>query len=185
VTETTTSPLPRCRTTTASSCEVLAAQVTRVWHGLIAVAVCVALVLQVWIAFDVPAHPPGHAVGTLAGTALPWRLVRTFSFFTVQSNVLSGVVSWQLARRPARDGSAWRIVRLDALFGIAVTGIVYSTVLAKIHEPHGWRETTSNTLVHYVVPVLMVLGWLLFGPRPRITRTVLLVALGGERAHDE
>jgi hypothetical protein len=146
----------------------------RAWHGAIALAVLLALAMQIWIAVDVPAHPPGHAVGMLAGTALPWRIVRTFSFFTVQSNVVSGVVSWQLARRPAHDGARWRIARLDALFGIAVTGIVYSTVLAKIHEPHGGLQIASNTIVHYVVPILMVLGWLMFGPRPRITRTVVL-----------
>lgn len=149
----------------------------RAWHGLIAVAVLLALAVQIWIAIDAPAHPSGHAVGTLAGTALPWRIVRTLSFFTVQSNVLSGVVSWQLARRPDRDGPLWRTARLDALFGIAVTGIVYTTVLAKIHEPHGWRETSSNLVVHYLVPILMVLGWLLFGPRPRVTRSVLLWSL--------
>jgi hypothetical protein len=39
-------------------------------------------------------------------------------------------------------------VRLAALFGIAVTSIVYSTVLAKIHEPHGWKETSTNTAFH-------------------------------------
>ena len=35
-----------------------------------------------------------------------------------------------------------------------------------------------NTVVHYVVPIMMVAGWLAFGPRPRIDgRTVLLALL--------
>ncbi len=54
-----------------------------------------------------------------------------------------------------------------------MTGIVYSTVLAAIHQPDGAAETTVNTIVHYVVPVLMVAGWLLFGPRPRIDRRAI------------
>jgi hypothetical protein len=72
------------------------------------------------------------------------------------------VTSAQLARNPARDGRAWRAVRLAALFGITVTGIVYSTVLAKTHEPHGWQETSTNNVFPYIVPIMMVLGWLLF-----------------------
>ena len=65
-----------------------------------------------------------------------------------------------------------------ALLGIAVTGIVYSAILAATHDPNGWREVTSNTLLHYVVPILMVLGWVLFGPRPRTgLRTVLLAII--------
>ncbi|MEO8888927.1 MAG: Pr6Pr family membrane protein [Jatrophihabitantaceae bacterium] len=149
--------------------------IARSWHAVIAVFVFAALVLQLWIALRVSPTPADHAVGTLRGTPWPGRVLRVFSFFTIQSNVLAGVTSLQLARRPGRDGPGWRILRLDALFGIIVTGIVYSTVLARIHEPHGWQETSSNFVVHYVVPIMMVLGWLLFGPRPRIAvRTVWL-----------
>ncbi|MCW2497598.1 Pr6Pr family membrane protein [Jatrophihabitans sp.] len=151
--------------------------IARVCHGAIALVVVAALVLQVKIAHDASAVPAGHAVGTLAGTSFAGRLVRVFSFFTVQSNILSAVVSAQLARNPARDGAVWRVVRLAALFGITVTGIVYSTVLARVHEPKGWEQTSSNLAVHYVVPLAMVLVWLLFGPRPRISRDVVLWSL--------
>jgi hypothetical protein len=69
-------------------------------------------------------------------------------------------------------------VRLASLFGSTVIGIVYSTVLAKVHEPHGWREASTNNVFHYVVPIMMALGWLLFGPRPRIeVRTIALAML--------
>jgi hypothetical protein len=152
--------------------------VVRVWHGTVALAVVYGLVLQVIITARAPATPPGHAVGTLAGAALITRLVRVVSFFTVQSNILCGIVSAQLARNPRRDDSAWRAVRLAALVGIAVTGVVYSTVLARIHEPKGWEQTINNAIFHYAVPLLVVIGWLLFGPRPRIDpRTILLAAI--------
>lgn len=88
------------------------------------------------------------------------------------------VVSAHLARNPNRDGRGWRILRLDGLFGITVTGIVCSSVLATIREPHGWRETAVNDVVHYISPIGMVIGWLVFGPRPRINRSVVLGALG-------
>lgn len=149
----------------------------RLWNATIAVGVIVGLVVQLWVTIRVAATPPGHAVGTLVGAPLPQRILRVLSFFTVQSNVLAGVTAVQLARDPARDGPCWRAVRLAALFGIAVTGIVYSTVLARVHQPHGWQETFVNNVFHYAVPVLMVFGWLLFGPRRRISRSTVGLAL--------
>ena len=149
----------------------------RAFHAAIVVLVVLALALQLWITAKAGAAPPGHAVGTLAGTSLGGRILRTLSFFTVLSNILSAVTSAQLARDPDRDGPAWRIVRLASVFSIAVTGVVYGTVLARVHEPHGWKETTTNTVFHYIVPIAMILGWLLFGPRPRITGRTIAIAL--------
>ena len=145
---------------------------SRIWHGAIAVLAVAALALQLWIALRLPGTPPSTEVGRLAGATLTGRLLRMASFFTIQSNVLSAITAAQLARDPDRDGPIWRVVRLDALVGITVTGVVYSTVLARIHEPKGWQQLSSNAAVHYVVPIMMVLGWLLFGPRPRITARV-------------
>ncbi len=145
----------------------------RVWHGTVAVLVAVAIVVQLIVTARLSSTPPDHGVGVVMGTHLVGRLIRIISFFTIQSNVLSGVVSAQLALRPDRDGPTWRAVRLAALFGITITGIVYSTVLATIHQPKAGAETFVNTLVHYVVPTMMVLGWLVLGPRPRIDRRTL------------
>ncbi|HEY1916225.1 MAG TPA: Pr6Pr family membrane protein [Streptosporangiaceae bacterium] len=143
----------------------------RAWHATIAVLACAAIVVQIVIAVRVSGVPHEVTAGVLRGSSLPGRIIRVLSFFTVQSNLLSGLVSAQLAARPNRDGPAWRAIRLAALTGITVTGIVYSTVLAAIHEPNGAAETVTNLIVHYIVPVMMVAGWLLFGPRPRAGRT--------------
>lgn len=131
----------------------------RAWHAAIAAFVLVAIVLQLIVAARVGGSPPEVNTGLLRGSTLAGRVIRVLSFFTIQSNILCGVVAAQLAVRPDRDGPAWRPLRLAALCGIAVTGIVYSAVLADIHEPHGAVETTVNTIVHYVVPIMMVLGW--------------------------
>ena len=151
---------------------------SRIWHGSLALVAALALALQLWIALRVPGHPHGTEPGRLAGGSTIERLIRVASFFTIQSNVLSLIVAAQLARNPQRDGRLWRVVRLDALLGIAVTGIVYATVLAPIHEPKGWQETSTNAVVHYVMPIGIVLGWLLFGPRPRIELRIVGLALG-------
>lgn len=149
----------------------------RVWHGVVAALVLVAVVVQIVIAVRVGGSPHDTTAGLLRGSSTPGRIIRVLSFFTIQSNLLSGLVSTQLALRPDRDGGGWRAVRLASLFGITVTGIVYSTVLAKIHEPNDVAETFVNTIVHYVVPVMMILGWVLFGPRPRVERVTVVRSL--------
>jgi hypothetical protein len=151
--------------------------VARGWHALTAILIVASLVVQCHIAVRAPGAPPAHEVGTLAGASLAGRLLRVASFFTIQSNVLVAVTSAALAHRPDRDGRIWRVLRLDALVGITVTGIVYSTVLARIHEPKGWEQTSTNAVFHYAAPILAVAGWLLFGPRPRIERATVLWSL--------
>lgn len=151
--------------------------IARYWHAAVVILVFVALVIQVVIAVRVPGTPHEVGTGLLRGSTLPGRIIRVFSFFTVLSNLLSGIVSAQLAARPARDGPVWRVFRLAALIGITVTGIVYSTLLAQIHQPNGFSETLVNTLVHYAVPIMMLVGWLVFGPRPRIDVATVLWSL--------
>lgn len=149
----------------------------RGWHGVIALCVLAAIVVQLVVAVRVSGSPPDSSTGLLRGASTGGRIVRVLSFFTIQSNLLTGLVSAQLALRPDRDGPVWRPVRLAALCGITVTGIVYSTVLARIHQPNGTAETFVNTLVHYVVPIMAVVGWVVSGPRPRITRVTMARAL--------
>jgi hypothetical protein len=149
----------------------------RTWHATIAVLAFAALVVQLWITVRVSGTPANTDVGRLAGATLVGRILRTLSFFTIQSNLLAAITSAQLARKPERDGSVWRVVRLNALVGITVTGVVYSAVLARSHEPNGWQQWSTNTATHYVVPIMMVLGWLLYGPRPRIDGRVVAWSL--------
>lgn len=151
--------------------------IARAWHTAIAALALAALVVQIVIAVRVSGTPHEVAVGQLRGSSPPGRIIRVLSFFTIQSNLLSGLVSAQLARRPDRDGPVWRVLRLAALCGITVTGIVYATVLAAIHQPNGAAETLVNVIVHYLVPIMMVLGWMAFGPRPRTDRTTVLWSL--------
>ncbi|RBY95519.1 hypothetical protein DQ237_13380 [Blastococcus sp. TF02-8] len=104
------------------------------------------------------------------------RIVRFFSYFTVQSNLLVLAAVLPLVRDPSHDGRLWRVVRLASLLGITITGIVYAVVLAPLYDPQGLHAWT-NAGEHYVSPVMTVLGWLLFGPRPRIASGVVGRAL--------
>ncbi|WP_197413862.1 Pr6Pr family membrane protein [Terracidiphilus gabretensis] len=100
------------------------------------------------------------------------KLVRFFSYFTIQSNLLVMIDATLLALYPDRDNRWRRILRLDALTSIVVTGLVFTFVLAKIVHLTGLAYGITVCL-HYISPVIAPLCWLLFGPRPRITWSVL------------
>jgi hypothetical protein len=67
----------------------------------------------------------------------------------------------------------WRVAHLDALLGIIITGLVFDVVLARqVHLTGAAFWATIG--FHYVAPWAALLGWLGFGPRPRISwRTVV------------
>ena len=143
----------------------------RTAHLAVALVTTFALVLQTVLVVT------GDSV--LAETEVPpllTRLGRLVSYFTIQSNLLVAVTSWQLVRDPARDGRWWRPVRAAALVGITVTGLVHFTLLRPLLDLHG-AGWAADKLLHMVVPLLAVVGWLLAGPRPRAPWRDALTAL--------
>lgn len=141
------------------------ARVARIWYGAIAVVVAIALVIQLVLIFTggQDANSGENASGPV-GT----RLVRLFSFFTIQSNLFVLGTSIALALNLFRDGKLWRVLRFDALLGIIITGLVYETILAPLVHLEGWALVATIGF-HYISPWATLLGWLLFGPRPRAT----------------
>ncbi|HET7431814.1 MAG TPA: Pr6Pr family membrane protein [Nocardioides sp.] len=133
----------------------------RAWHLLTAAVTAVALVLQLVLVVEggrvlEESHPPSMGL----------RLVRFVAYFTIQSNVLVLVSTALLARDPAYDGPCWRVLRTAAVTGIAVTGLVHWFLLRPLLDLHG-ADLVADKLLHLAVPLLAVVGWLVFGPRPR------------------
>jgi hypothetical protein len=143
---------------------------SRAWHGLLAAVVLASLVIQIAItATSGQDQGPG---GVMQADPAGTRFVRLFSFFTIESNILLLAAAVSLALHPGREGRFWRVLRLDALLGIIITGLVYATVLAGTAHPKG-AGYWSNLGFHYFAPWWALLGWLLFGPRPRIERATV------------
>jgi hypothetical protein len=132
--------------------------VARVLHALLALAAAGGVALEVSRALT---EGPGDA-----GTTTE-RLIRLFSYFTIQSNLLVLVASALLAARPARTGRVLAVLHLDALLCIAVTGVVYHTVLADAGVNLTPSGDLANFLLHTVTPIGTWVVWLLVGPRPR------------------
>lgn len=157
--------MTRVRSERGASTSTGRGTLSRCWHAALAAVVAASLVTQIVLlartGADVNAAAGVEPVGT--GT----RYVRLFSYFTVEANVLVLAASVGLVLDPHRSGRLWSVLRLDALLGIVITGIVFVTVLAPIVEHEG-AGTWVNAGFHYVSPAAALAGWLLFGPRPRI-----------------
>ena len=142
------------------------------WFAATVVVVCVALAVQLLLVITgasvlvEAAEPP----------SLVTRVVRFMSYFTIQSNILVLLTTWGLVRTADRDGTWWRIARLDAIAGITVTGVVHWFFLRPILHLQGW-SAFADKLLHVLVPVMAVLGWALFGPRRRVSWSLLATAL--------
>jgi len=146
-------------------------QRARAWHAVTAVVTITALVLQVVLVIQ-----GGRVLDETDQPGLGIRLGRLISYFTIQSNVLVAVTSVQLARDPGRDGPTWRVVRLAAVVGITVTGVVHFLLLRPLLDLDG-ADFVADKLLHMVVPVLAVVGWAVFGPRPRVDARAVRLAL--------
>lgn len=142
-------------------------KVARTWHVAVAALLAAALVTQLVLT----------ATSDSAEFELPFRLVNLFSFFTIQSNILFCAISITLALRPVRrDGEVWRVLRLDSVLCMTLTGVVFNTVLRGLEDHEGLRAVT-DTMFHVIGPALAVIGWALFGPRPRVSGRTVALAL--------
>jgi hypothetical protein len=106
-------------------------------------------------------HQGDYASG-LAGA--PERLIDLFSYFTIWSQIMVGIVMTLLYLNPARDGRIFRVLRIDSILMITVTGVVYNLLLGPNYPPQGLNQI-SSPIQHTLTPLLTVLIFLVAGPR--------------------
>lgn len=134
-------------------------RLVRSCFALTAIAVVIGLVTQILVT----ATTPGDFF-----TDDTSRTLNLFAYFTIQSNIIVGVTCALLAVRLDRTSTVFRVFRLDALLCITVTFVVFRVALAGQTVLHGWAAF-ADFVLHGVVPVLCVLGWLVFGPHGTLT----------------
>src|SRR5437899_714401 len=108
-------------------------------HLTVALVATSSLLLQFWLILTLDDSP----------VPVGQRVLRYFSYFTIQSNLLVAVTSWLLVADPVRSGQVFPVFRLMGLVGISVTGIIYATVLAGLHELTDWNKVADIGL-HYL-----------------------------------
>jgi hypothetical protein len=147
----------------------MSAKWARVWFGATAACVVAGVTISAFNAanFTGPERHFHTAVG---------RFFNTFAFFTVQSNLLIGLATLLLAIRLERSSTAFAVLRLTGLVAILVTAIVFHAVLARLLNLSGWGRI-GNELVHTIVPVMAVVGWLMVGPRALVSKRIVWLSL--------
>ncbi|HEY5822344.1 MAG TPA: Pr6Pr family membrane protein [Propionibacteriaceae bacterium] len=144
--------------------------VGRVWHVVTFAVAVTALVLQLGVILS------GQTVlGTPVSVGMGEQVRRYFSYFTIQANLLVAVSMFLIIS--GRTGSRFfRVVRLAALVGITVTGVVAFIALPPSPN-YSLVNLVCDRLLHIVVPLLTFGGWVVFGPRGFIKSSDVLPAL--------
>ncbi len=101
------------------------------------------------------------------GRELIHGIINYFSYFTILSNILVAC-SLSFSRATPRSAIGKFVsrpgVRTGAAVYIIVTGVVYLLLLRKLSPP-GSILLAANVLLHYVIPIMYVVDWLVFVPK--------------------
>lgn len=102
------------------------------------------------------------------GLSLTVGFIAYFGFFTIVSNIFVAVVASVRLLEPAAYASG--NVRACATTAILFVGLAYHFLLRKIYDPQGWH-LVANVFLHYAVPFLALVHWILFPPLQRLSIT--------------
>lgn len=97
------------------------------------------------------------------------RVTNELCYFTILSNMIVVAVCIVLVRQPSSTSRLQWAARLTALVCITITAVVYYALLAGDEHFHGLSKV-GDVLAHFVSPVLYVGGWIVLGPRGRVSR---------------
>ena len=92
------------------------------------------------------------------------RVIDLLSYFTIWSQLVVGIVMGLLFLNPNRDSPRLRVFLVDAVLMISVTGIVYNLMIGPKFPSKG-LNVYSSFLEHTFTPILVIVVFLLVGPR--------------------
>jgi len=128
---------------------------SRVFAAALAVLTWFALALQLWVSIRL-VLANGGTVGTGIGVYL--------YYFTVLTNILVAVVLTAAAMGRISGALGDLELQSAALLYILVVGLVYLILLSPLLDPKGWGWL-ADALLHYAVPVLYLVYWLVCVPK--------------------
>ncbi len=127
----------------------------RLIAGVLAALGWFALVLQFRLVLGVNAE---------AGLGIGETLVRFFSYFTILTNILAASVLTATMLGHTRSFLTRPKVQAAVAAYITIVGAVYFLILRHLWQPQG-PQWLADTLLHYVMPVLYVLFWVVFAQK--------------------
>ncbi len=111
------------------------------------------------------------------GEPLAPALMRYFSFFTIETNLLLALILTTSSLRPQADSFLLRPgVRTGAVVYIIMVGVVYALLLSSLYHWTG-IILLADRILHVAMPILYPLYWLAFVEKGRIKWTYPLIWL--------
>ncbi|MES5893893.1 MULTISPECIES: Pr6Pr family membrane protein [Bacillus cereus group] len=101
----------------------------------------------------------------------PFNPVNFFSFFTIESNILVAVILLLSSLGTATFGRSeqFGVLRGAATVYILTTGLIYFLLLRGLEESLQTPIPWVNTVLHYIMPLAMILDWVINPPTKAIT----------------
>ena len=103
-------------------------------------------------------------------TGIRELMVRYFSYFTIQTNILVAVCFTTLLLKPQSKWGRFfsRQQTLSAItVYIVIVGLIYNTILRFLWEPEGLQKIVDE-LLHSVIPLLVLFYWFVFTAKDRL-----------------
>jgi len=95
-----------------------------------------------------------------------------FSFFTIESNLLTVVVllaGAALALRGQETSPGWELFRGAVAAYMTTTFIVFAALLSGLSDELDLTEPWINVVLHQLMPIVLVIDWVASPPRHRLT----------------
>jgi hypothetical protein len=121
-----------------------------------------------------------YGLVVLDGGAVLSGTVRYFSFFTILTNLLAAAAMLLPVWAPESRAGIFLnrpAVRTAIVGYIVVVGVVYYALLRNVGNAQGW-ELFLNQVLHYVLPPMLVLDWLVFVPKHSLPWRIGITCLG-------
>ncbi|MGN4422653.1 Pr6Pr family membrane protein [Bacillus cereus group sp. MYBK30-1] len=101
----------------------------------------------------------------------PFNPVNFFSFFTIESNILVAIILLLSSFGTATFGRSeqFGVLRGAATVYILTTGLIYFLLLRGLEESLQTPIPWVNTVLHYIMPLAMILDWVINPPTKTIT----------------
>jgi hypothetical protein len=153
---------------------------SRVLFGFTAAVLWIGQILSAILSgtdyYPVNTTDPGlYGNNPLGAAGFIGREIDHFSYFTVLSNLLAAIIFTMLAINPKRTSALFKVLRLDAIVMMIVTGLIFNLLLnAGPHE--GW-DFWSNGIAHIFGPILVLVVFVIAGPRGWITSSTIFASL--------
>lgn len=103
--------------------------------------------------------------------------INFLSFFTIESNFFAGIVLLLGAFLPdtRQTSRMWDVVRGAAMLYMVTTGVVYALLLGGLFNPFSGERPWTSSVLHQVIPIVMVVDFVIHPLTNRISMRHVLV----------